>query len=255
MLGLARLIWRQFRRWCFGSPFVRTRRSLAWQYLRGQGIEIGALHSPLAVRPGTRVLYVDRMPVDQLRQQYLDCADLPLVPVDIVDDGERLTRVRDTSQDFVIANHFLEHCQDPIGTLKQMFRVLRPGGVLYLAIPDKRYTFDAPRAVTSLAHLWEDHQRGPEHSRREHFEDFVRAVYDLSQPKDIGSMADQYQQADYSIHFHVWTQKEMLALLLELAVPLGYDFETVRKNDHEVIFILRKHLVQVAKPLPQRRAA
>ena len=45
----------------------------------------------------------------------------PFVPVGCIDDGERLGKIADASQDFVIANHFLEHCQDPILALLNIF--------------------------------------------------------------------------------------------------------------------------------------
>jgi predicted SAM-dependent methyltransferase len=56
--------------------------------------------------------------------------------VDVVDDDERVSTIGDATQDLVIANHFLEHYEDPLGALGIMIRVLRPGGVLYLAVPD-----------------------------------------------------------------------------------------------------------------------
>lgn len=114
------------------------RESIANAYLVGNGIEIGPLHNPLRVPPQARVQYVDRMPVAQLREQYPELHRDRLVSADIIDDGERLESVQDASQDFVIANHFLEHCQNPIETISNMLRVLKPGGVLYICIPDKR---------------------------------------------------------------------------------------------------------------------
>ncbi len=41
-------------------------------YLQEEGIEIGGLHNPLEVPLGVRVRYVDRLPVDRLRQEYPD---------------------------------------------------------------------------------------------------------------------------------------------------------------------------------------
>src|SRR5262245_50309382 len=96
--------------------FIRLdRETIANLYLSGEGIEIGALHNPLPLPPSARVRYVDRMDLAELRKQYPELGSKKLVPVDIVDEGERLGRVPDASQQFVIANHFLEHCQDPIG--------------------------------------------------------------------------------------------------------------------------------------------
>src|SRR5687768_15644014 len=91
------------------DDFTRARRRLARQYLRGAGLEVGALHHPLPAPAAARVRYVDRMSVPDLRKHYPDLAAEPLVPVDVVDDGERLATVPDGLQDFLIANHFLEH--------------------------------------------------------------------------------------------------------------------------------------------------
>ena len=50
--------------------------------------------------------YVDRMDENDLRRHYPELNDLPLVKVNIVDDGEKLTAFEPNSQDFIIANHF-----------------------------------------------------------------------------------------------------------------------------------------------------
>jgi hypothetical protein len=222
-------------------PPPSLHETLAAHYLRGSGLEIGALHNPLPVPPEVRVRYVDRMSVADLRMQYPELCGAALVEPDVLDDGERLATVPDASQDFLIANHFLEHTQDPIGCLQRFFQVLKPGAVAYITLPDKRYTFDRERAVTALEHLRQDHEHGPEPSRRAHFEDFVRHVHPPQSEDGVRRAAEELMARDYSIHFHVWTQHEMLQLLLALQPELHFDFELVRKNGIEVIFILRKH--------------
>src|SRR5204863_5418011 len=139
----------------------------------------------------------------------------PLVGVDVIDDGERLDSFADGSQDFVIANHFLEHSEDPVGALASMLRVLRVGGILYLAVPDKRFTFDSKRPATPLEHVLEDHRNGPEVSRRPHFEEWARLVDDVPEPK-VQAHVEDLLARDYSIHFHVWTQVDALELLIAL---------------------------------------
>ena len=52
------------------ASMLRTRETIADVFLRGDGIEIGALHQPLPVPPSARVKYVDRMPAPELRRQY-----------------------------------------------------------------------------------------------------------------------------------------------------------------------------------------
>jgi SAM-dependent methyltransferase len=99
------------------------------RFLSGDGIEIGALHEPLGVSNRARVRYVDRTSVAELRIHYPELSNLPLVPIDILDDGETLSSIGDDCVDFVIANHMLEHCEDPLGALSTFLRVVRPGGV------------------------------------------------------------------------------------------------------------------------------
>lgn len=209
-------------------------------YLEGQGIEIGALQNPLKLPSNARVQYVDRLPVAELRQQYPELGPLPLVEVDILDDGERLSRMADESQDFVIANHFLEHCGDPIGTLQNFLRVVRPNGILYMAVPDKRFTFDRDRPVTPLAHLFEDHHHGPERSRRQHFDEWVRLVNKIDEPARAEAAVQSLLDRDYSIHFHVWTQTEFLEFLHALQPRLSFEIELFLKHGQEMIVVLRK---------------
>ena len=156
--------------------FARTRRRLAERHLRGEGIEIGALHMPQPVPAGATVRYVDRSDLDGLRAHYPELAGEALVAPDIVDDGERLETVADASQDFVIANHFIEHCEDPLATLAAHARVLRPGGVLFMAVPDARAGIDVARPRTPFAHVLADHREGPDRSRAAHYREWAELV-------------------------------------------------------------------------------
>jgi predicted SAM-dependent methyltransferase len=106
-------------------------------------------------RPHAR--YVDRFGLEELRRHY---PGLDLVEVDIIADGERLVGIPEGSQDFIIANHFLEHRQDPMLTLQTLTSRLRPGGRLFMAVPDADHTFDRERPSTTFEHLVQDHTKG-----------------------------------------------------------------------------------------------
>jgi SAM-dependent methyltransferase len=220
------------------------REFVANRYIRGDGIEIGALMEPLKTPKTARVKYVDRMTAPELRKHYPELASYKLVNTDIIDDGESLGTIKERTQDFVIANHFIEHCQDPIRTIEHMLRVLREGGILYLAVPDKRYTFDVDRPVTSLEHLLDDYKKGPAWSRRGHFQEFARHVNKCKTEAEIESSVSHMMDIDYSIHFHVWTQAEMLEFIAFLKTKLEFTFELemfLRNSSHgECIFVLRK---------------
>lgn len=179
------------------------RQIVAEAYLKGQGIEIGGLQSPLPVPRAARVGYVDRMSVAELKKQYPELNDQKLVQPDIIADGELPEPVPDLSQDFVIASHFLEHCQNPLLALRNMFRVLKPQGVLYLVIPDKRYTFDVDRPVTTIDHVLRDFEQGPAWSKRQHFAEWVKLVDKVEDEAERERTANELIEKGYSIHFHV----------------------------------------------------
>lgn len=222
------------------GPRERVRRRLADRYLRGEGIEIGALHNPLRTSAG--VLYIDRLSRADLRRHYPELAAFPVIDPDIVDDGERLTKVADGSQDFIIANHFIEHCEDPIGTLQTFLRKIRPEGTIYLAVPDKRFTFDRVRPSTTIEHLVADHADGGRSSRESHYIEFAKLAT-RSKPlaeKLAANAAKELSERAYSIHFHVWTGQEFLKLLHHLRETLDLPMKILHEeaNGKEHIFVI-----------------
>lgn len=237
--------------------YLDARATFAAHYLSGEGLEIGPLHLPLATPPQAKVSYVDRMSVADLRAEYPELGGWNLTEPDIVDDGEKLTKVAPGSQDFIVANHFLEHTENPIGTIQTHLGKLKPGGILFYAVPDKRFTFDFRRPVTPIEHMIADFEEGPERSRREHYEEWTRLVVD--EPSSAGSATEaaseekatakarELEETAYSIHMHVWTQAEFLALILELRrrTEEGFDIEVAARQGIEFIVVVRK-----AGPLP-----
>jgi len=229
---------------------VAIRRHLAGRYLQGDGLEVGALHLPLALPRGARARYVDRMGVEDLRAHYPELDEYELVTPDFIDDGEALSSVPTGSMDFVVVNHLIEHCQDPIGALLSHARVLREGGILYLAAPDRRRTdFDREREETSLEHLLRDHEQGPEGSRSQHYEEWSR--FAIKVPADeVAGHAAALEAEDYSIHFHTFTLTSFLAMMLRSRELYGLPFEVVatETNNHEFIVIARK-VASPAEPM------
>jgi SAM-dependent methyltransferase len=223
--------------------FTRLDREIiASTYVKGTGIEIGGLHNPLRVPRGATVKYVDRMTVAGLREQYPELGKKKLAHVDIIADGERLEVIADGTQDFVIANHFLEHCENPILALSNMIRVLRPGGIVYLAIPDKRFTFDSGRDATPFDHCLRDYREGPGWSHDQHFREWVTSVEKERDPSRADSRVRALLAMNYSIHYHVWTQTGMLAFLIGVKAEAGivFELEAFLQNAEEAIFVLSK---------------
>ena len=222
-----------------------ARVELADLFLRGDGLEVGALHLAMVLPVGARARYVDRMSVVDLRAHYPELAGVDLAPVEVIDDGERLETIEPESVDFIVANHFLEHCEDPIRTIETHLGKLRPGGVLFYAVPDKRYTFDFRRPRTPLEHVIADHEHGAQRSRGEHYLEWARLVHEGTGPPEepqAVAHARQLEAEAYSIHFHVWTQADLVRLMLHCHERLGsFEIEAVRRRGIENIVVLRKH--------------
>lgn len=226
-----------------GSGDIRVaREDLARRYLFGEGIEIGPMAMPLRLPPGVAVRYVDRLDREGLLRvegPYMhpdhDPARIP--EIHVVDEADRLANFADDSVDFVVANHVLEHLEDPIEGLKQMLRITRPGGVLLLTLPHARRTFDAARPRTTVEHLVRDHEEGPQVSRREHYEEWARFLEDWPGDDDVQRRVEEFEESDARHHFHVWELEDFLRLLT--AVELPCEIAHAQSHLHEFAVVLR----------------
>ncbi|MFT3880378.1 MAG: methyltransferase domain-containing protein [Gemmatales bacterium] len=228
-------------------PADNLRERFSRDFLTGSGLEIGALYNPVFVKPGVEVKYVDWEAGPSLREQLRPIehlANVPIVEVDIVEHGETLASIHSESQDFIIANHFLEHVQDPIGTIKRHLQLLRPGGILFYGLPDKRFTFDRERPVTTLEHHFRDHEEGPAWSLMEHMIEYVALVENKTGIEGEQRIKDLLALPRLGIHFHVWTIHEMTELFTEMRkrYNMPYVIEAIMCNQPmiESICILRK---------------
>lgn len=228
-------------------PRGNLREALARTFIRGSGLEIGALYAPLFVPPGVKVHYVDRFNLSDLHvhlSRNPETNKHPLVNVDIVDDGEKLAKIPNDSQDFVISNHFLEHTEDPIGTIRRHLEVVRTGGIVYLGVPDMRFTFDVNRPRTTLEHLYRDHFEGAKWSYESHLREWVELVEGKTGDAAALRHRELLEQNHPSIHYHVWDHDSLGEMFGDLRRRLGlpYAIEGLVSNRDliETVAILRK---------------
>jgi SAM-dependent methyltransferase len=125
---------------------------------RMRGVEIGPLISPIVSKEESEVFYVDHADRETLQAKYANDPNVDIqkiVPVDAV-WGDRTLRecfADNCRFDYVIASHVLEHVPDMLGWMREIADILRPGGRLILAIPDRRFTFDYLRQTTRLSEV------------------------------------------------------------------------------------------------------
>lgn len=193
-----------------------TSREEMLRLLSGVGVEIGALQNP-AIVPHLKVRYIDRLSREEAFTHYPELIGQNLVTVDIIDDAEDLRSIHAGTQDFVIANHVIEHMANPIKALRNWGRVLKTGGRLFLAVPDRNFTFDHERPLTPIEHLFLDYEAPDDARDFQHFAEFAKFVscrtFHVRPESESDAFAQELWEKKYSIHYHVWEYDSFLEFI------------------------------------------
>ena len=184
---------------------------LANKYLKGlRGIEIGgAAHNQFFLN--TLNVNFTEQTTCFTRGEIENAGNI--LKVDIVANGDDLP-FKDNTVDFVINSHVLEHFWDPIKTLKEWLRVVKPNGYLFLIIPHKDRTFDKDRARTSLQELIDRHNGiGADPGTHAHFSVWVTEDF-LELCRHLDFKVVEFQDKDDKVGngFSVVIQKEGFSL-------------------------------------------
>lgn len=129
------------------------------------GLEIGAGYNPLLPKAeGWRVETLDHAPREVLVAKYAGAAvdTSRIEPVDHVSAGGSVFEAVGEEGRFayIVASHVVEHTPDLLRFLLDCQRLLQPDGVLALAVPDKRFSFDVLRPVASTGDVLQAHLEG-----------------------------------------------------------------------------------------------
>lgn len=137
-----------------------SRRELLSPFLNldGMGLEVGASISPVFPKyEGFNVKTLDYLDQEGLKKKSPGFSD-KIEPVDYIWQGERYIKIIDGHKfDWILAAHVVEHVADIVDFLNNCHEIMAPGALLALVIPDKRFTFDYFRPVTSLASIIDAH--------------------------------------------------------------------------------------------------
>jgi SAM-dependent methyltransferase len=127
------------------------------------GIEVGPWHGPIAPKQqGYRCLVLDVFDTDTLRARAKGDPFIHPEALARIEDVDLLgssTEIGDLVEakglsaqiDYIVSSHNFEHLPNPIRFLQGCERALKPGGVLTMAIPDRRTCYDYFRPHTTLA--------------------------------------------------------------------------------------------------------
>lgn len=226
-------------------------------------LEVGAMDTP--TYPDRNVRYLDWFSAAELREMH---GHSPHRALDRIVDPQYVVKQKLFAAeipdrfDLLIANHVIEHIADPIRWLAELATLAKPGGSLMLSVPDRRYTFDYLRPVSSAADFLRAHAEDLQKpSRWQMLESIyyhrpIRAEdvwggrleekletrrFTLDQALAHAARADR-EYAD--VHCHVFTTESFEALMSDLAggemTPWRLtDVSDVRTGSNEFHALLR----------------
>ena len=223
------------------SEFYSNRAAIAATFLKGRGVEIGAFTHPNDLPPDRQIAFYDRYPADKLREVYDRDCGRPLMEPDYIGDAATLDGLPDATFDFAIANHVIEHLQDPILFLKSIAAKLAPGGRAMIAAPDKRYCMDQPRSLTPFEHLVEDHEKGPALGQRAHYLRYFMEAGGMSEA-EAETSTDATDMEDIRFHYHVWDADTFVDFVEATIVRYGLPLVRIhtRATEADIIVVLEK---------------
>lgn len=161
--------------------------------LSGIGLEIGPSHSPILPKAsGYKVEILDHANAASLREKYRaqgvgEEALKRIEEVDYIWSGQPLDQLTKKKEyyDYILASHVIEHTPDFISFLMQCEVMLKVGGCISLAVPDKRYTFDSLRHLTSTGEV-------------------IQAFFNKSVVPSSAAIFDHFSQAAFMNGKHTW---------------------------------------------------
>lgn len=187
-----------------------------WVELKeSEGLEIGACDLPTVPKEVGNCEFADFRSAEEMIRLW----NLPpetVMPVTyILKRDSKIHRQIDKKFDYVVLCHVIEHIPNPIGYIQDLQKLLKPGGVILIACPDKRRTPDASRPSTTIEHLIDDYYNDCNYPPLEHILEFAKAWSDEIRQKSVESAREFYEWGRQNFesgladaHCHVWIDEE-----------------------------------------------
>ena len=192
-------------------------------YAELKGLEIGALCSPLLTKEESDVKYYDIFPKETLIEHFQEFyPGRTFVDVDFVAKTRSLSEVLGNNKfDYFVANHVIEHIPDFIGFFKAVYESLNDKGKFFLAVPDRRFTFDVDRPDTSAGHLVVDYENNGSVDAAEHILDAL--IYHQDRDRLNIYWSDiEGQRYNFVHHHHVFCYETFLNRIIKPLIRMRY---------------------------------
>ncbi|MBV1916148.1 MAG: class I SAM-dependent methyltransferase [Pseudomonadales bacterium] len=134
-----------------------------------------------------------------------------------IGEASNLEMIEDSSYDFILSSHCIEHIANPIKALEEWIRVLKQDGLLVLVVPHKEGTFDHQRPVTSFEHLIQDFENQIDESDLTHVEEILK-LHDLAKDPGAGDFVafekrSKCNRENRCLHHHVFDTKQAVEMV------------------------------------------
>lgn len=209
-------------------------------------LEIGPSYNPIAPKSqGWNSWSVDHANQEELKEKYRSDASVDVSRIEAVDFmwhsgdlDDAIPAEHHNTFSACIASHVIEHFPNPIGFFRSMSTLITSGGLISLAVPDKRFCFDYFKPILLTGDLlYADYTSRTRHSKctafnhvaYSVFSDNVGAwaqqpvrnigfVHSIADAKNTFDTADEYESGPY-IDYHGWfyTPSSFMLAMIELS--------------------------------------
>lgn len=140
---------------------------------------------------------------------------------------------------FVLSSNCLEHVANPLKALREWMRVIEPGGLLLLVLPNQVANFDHRRPVTTFDHLLEDERRDVGEDDLTHLPEIL-SLHDLDRDPWAGGRENFIRRSHDNLqhrglHHHVFDP----GLWAQMALHLGLQPLQSDRTDSDFVFLAR----------------
>jgi SAM-dependent methyltransferase len=232
----------------------RKYHDMAHYLCKGNGLEVGALCYPYLFNEDCKLKYADIFENSKLRSILDDLPldnlyDQQLINIEYILKSPKflLDSVKSNTFDFVYSSHVLEHTPNPIAALNDQLRIVKSGGIVYVAMPNKKNTFDRTRKVTPADVLINKFEN-------EIFNHTIDEALDVIKNTDSHALYEPHKEypLDYAKeiikkkegihHFHTFDETNILEILIYLVKKNEAHIEYFSGLDNrDIHFALRKN--------------
>jgi 2-polyprenyl-3-methyl-5-hydroxy-6-metoxy-1,4-benzoquinol methylase len=180
-----------------------------------EGLEIGAFDFPIILTGDGNCDIADYQSEEDLRKKAIT-PDTQIAPINYLVERERSIHEQIHKRfDYILLCHVIEHIPNPIGYLQDLENLLKPNGIIFLAIPDKRRTPDKDRQSTTVLTLLDRYYQKAILPSLADVMDFARIWLEdkgklaENSPQEFFQWAtEHYKSGQVDIHCNVWEDKE-----------------------------------------------